>query len=645
MSRFTKLLTVAAAAAALSLVVAPVQAQEDKSGYAPTMLVLDASGSMQAADPGGGTKMDAAKAAVHTFVSAAPTEAKVGLTVYGTGTGSSDAEKSAGCADVRTLRDADTIDKAALNSAVDQIHASGYTPIGTSLRKAAEALPKSGPRSIVLVSDGEDTCAPPDPCEVAQELNRQGATIVVHAIGFGVDAASRDQLTCIAQKTGGTYTDAIDGKSLERILPRVTQTALRTYKPIGTPISGTATYRDAPTATPGQYLDTIGQRETRFYAMDVPQGAMAYFSATTAFPHVRQPSGANDNSVLYLRVYGADGQDCNVFQFEQVVNTGNGVALTVTKAWDGATKTKSATGGSADKCRGGGRYYFAPEWHGVADNMPQRVPIELLFGIEPAVTDAGAASSTTPTVFTAPTGTPAPVSGGGSFNAATILNGSGSYTDTVQRGEFVFYRVELDWGQGLAYRVNFLDSGRHGLDGVSNITSTLYTPVREKIDHDFGSFDGDPDSLPTVHPAFATLPVRYRNRDARPTAGKEQSLAGWYYIAVSVGPSRTEGVGGPVPIRLDLTVAGQPEPGPHYESSTANGTFGENATHSSTDPAKSGGGSGQSTVSAAPESDDGISPVILAVLIAVPVVLLALIIGAVFVLRSRKSRRNPGNSR
>ncbi|MQY21499.1 hypothetical protein [Nocardia macrotermitis] len=70
---------------------------------------------------------------------------------------------------------------------------------------------------------------------------------------------------------------------------------------------------------------------------------MAYFSATAAFPHVRQPNGANDNSVLYLRVYGADGRDCNVFQFEQVMNTSSGVALTVTKAWDGATKSKTGS--------------------------------------------------------------------------------------------------------------------------------------------------------------------------------------------------------------------------------------------------------------------------------------------------------------
>ncbi|MGW5518383.1 vWA domain-containing protein [Nocardia africana] len=632
MSRLKKLLTLGAAAAAVALTAVPVQAQQQPE-YAPTMLVLDASGSMRAPDPAGGTKLDAAKAAVHSFVAAAPSRSTVGLTVYGTGTGSSDAERTAGCADVRTLRGADVIDRAALNTAVDGIEASGYTPIGAALRVAAEALPKQGPRSIVLVSDGEDTCAPPDPCEVARELERQGGKIVVHAIGFGVDGPARTQLTCIAQQTGGTYTDATDGTSLERVLPRVSQAALRTYTPVGTPISGTATHRDAPIAAPGQYLDTIAQHETKFYGLDVPQGAMAYFSATVAFPHVRQKQSGNDNSVLYLRVYGEDGKDCNVFEFEQVVNTSDGVALTVTKRWDGATKADSGSDSAANACRGGGRYYFAPEWHGVADNSPQQMPMELLFGIEPATGDPGAPASTTPTAFTPPAGSAVPVAGGGSINAASTLAGSASYSDTLQRGELVFYRVPLGWGQGLAYRVNFLDSDKHGLDGLSRVTTTLYSPIRTEINHDFGSYNGESATVPAGAP-LATLPVRYSNRTAGTGKSTEQSLAGWYYIAVSVSASNVEGIGAPVPIRLDVTVGGAAEPGPHYESATAEGIFGEHATQSP-DVSSSANSGGRSPAAANSESGDGVSPTVLTAVIA-GVVLLGLLLGALVVIRSRR---------
>ena len=64
----------------------------------PVMVVLDSSGSMTARDAGGsGTRMDAAKRAVGSMVDGLPAQAPVGLTIYGAGTGSSGAEKAAGC--------------------------------------------------------------------------------------------------------------------------------------------------------------------------------------------------------------------------------------------------------------------------------------------------------------------------------------------------------------------------------------------------------------------------------------------------------------------------------------------------------------------------------------------------------------------
>ena len=84
---------IAVLAAAFSAVLAvlpltPAYAQDgtDRPELAPTMLVLDGSGSMAGPDPAGGSKMDAAKRAVHTLVDAAPENATVGLAVYGTST-------------------------------------------------------------------------------------------------------------------------------------------------------------------------------------------------------------------------------------------------------------------------------------------------------------------------------------------------------------------------------------------------------------------------------------------------------------------------------------------------------------------------------------------------------------------------------
>ncbi|MCX0271991.1 VWA domain-containing protein [Nocardia zapadnayensis] len=628
---FSNRFLAAAAAGVIGLVPVSVPALAQQAPqqpeYAPTMLVLDASGSMAAPDPGGGTKMDAAKNAVRSFVTAAPDTSQVGLTAYGTATGSSDAEKTAGCQDVKVLHPADTIDKPGLTAAADGIVPSGYTPIGTALRTAAAALPQSGPRSIVLVSDGLDTCAPPDPCEVARELSAQGAEIVVHAIGFGVDDPSRVQLTCIAQTTGGTYTDAVDGKTLERVLPRVTATALRTYAAIGTPIAGTADHRDAPVAEPGQYLDVLDQKTKRYYAVDVPAGATAYFSGTVSFPRGGDNASMANNRPD-LRVYGRDGQDCYVYENELATRSTDGVALTVASMWEGAAE---APNGSAahDKCAGGGRYYFILEWAHVADGAPTRLPVELAVGVEPAVADPGPAAEPVPVTFAEPTGATSPAVGGGSFNVAATLPGTGRFTDTLQRGEFVFYRVKLDWGQGLAYRVRFGETPGRGIDNVSNITTTLYAPSRAELDNDFAAYTGPEQVLPSNEPALATPPIRYLNRKAADSKIAEQAVAGYYYIAVKLSPNSGEGIAPPVPVELEIDIVGEAEPGPRYHDGTeSTATFGETEKTAA----------GDKTAQAADKSDSAASPLIWVAVVTLGVGL-ALIIALVVLLARRRGGR------
>ena len=113
--------------------------------------------------------------------------------------------------------------------------ASGYTPIGAALKAAAAQLPTDGPRNIVLVSDGEDTCAPPDPCEVAKEIHSATSDLAIHAVGFRVSGAAKDQLSCIASAGGGSYVDAANAMQLRARLRSVTDpnTAVNTLTGTG----------------------------------------------------------------------------------------------------------------------------------------------------------------------------------------------------------------------------------------------------------------------------------------------------------------------------------------------------------------------------------------------------------------------------
>jgi von Willebrand factor type A domain len=91
----------------------------------PTIIILDASGSMKA-DDAPGPRIDAAKSAVLTLVDGLPDGAPLGLIVYGTGTDSSDAAETAGCQDIKILVPLAAVDKATFAAAVNGVAASGY---------------------------------------------------------------------------------------------------------------------------------------------------------------------------------------------------------------------------------------------------------------------------------------------------------------------------------------------------------------------------------------------------------------------------------------------------------------------------------------------------------------------------------------
>ena len=122
------------------------------------------------------------------------------------------------------------------------VKAQGYTPITYVIELAARDIAKEpGSRTLVLVSDGKETC-PGDPCAAAKALAEADANLVIHTIGFNVDAAARFQLQCMARVARGTYSDATGAADLGARLgavaaakpappPKQTKTAITITKP------------------------------------------------------------------------------------------------------------------------------------------------------------------------------------------------------------------------------------------------------------------------------------------------------------------------------------------------------------------------------------------------------------------------------
>lgn len=210
----------------------------------PVMLVVDTSGSMADPDPRGTTKIEGAKTALLQLLDALPKGSRMGMRTYPADGG----DCGPGRADFQLgIRDPST-----MSAEVRALQAAGGTPTAESLRAAADDLRAAGYRAatIVLISDGQSTCQPP--CDVAEELAAQNFDVTVNTVGFQIDAAGAQELQCIADATGGSYTDVEDSTALISQLSASQAASLGLsldYSPVYTPadaaqLSITATIRN-----------------------------------------------------------------------------------------------------------------------------------------------------------------------------------------------------------------------------------------------------------------------------------------------------------------------------------------------------------------------------------------------------------------
>ncbi|MGW7342434.1 VWA domain-containing protein [Streptomyces sp. NPDC054854] len=233
-------------------------------------LVLDVSGSMRATDIDGQSRMAAAKQAFNEVLDAVPEDVRLGIRTLGAGYAGED--KALGCKDTAQLYPVGPLNRTEAKTAVATLAPTGWTPIGPALLGAAQDLEGGdATRRIVLITDGEDTCAPLDPCEVAREIAAKGIHLVVDTLGLVPDAKTRAQLTCIAEATGGTYTSV---QHTAELSGRVRQLVDRAADPVVTPVAteGAERCENAPKLGAGLYSDRETFGAHRWYRVDVRPG-------------------------------------------------------------------------------------------------------------------------------------------------------------------------------------------------------------------------------------------------------------------------------------------------------------------------------------------------------------------------------------
>jgi Ca-activated chloride channel homolog len=254
---------------------------DETTATAPKVnLLLDVSGSMRAKDIDGQSRMAAAKQAFNEVLDATPEEVQLGIRTLGANYPGDD--RKTGCKDTAQLYPVGPLDRAEAKTAVATLTPTGWTPIGPALLKAADDLEGGeGTKRIVLISDGEDTCAPLDPCEVAREIAAKGIGLTIDTLGLVPNAKLRVQLSCIAEATGGTYTSI---EHRDELTDRVNQLVDRAADPVVVPkaVEGTDACAGAPTLTSGLFTDREEFDQQRWYRVDVKPGQELRASVSVA---------------------------------------------------------------------------------------------------------------------------------------------------------------------------------------------------------------------------------------------------------------------------------------------------------------------------------------------------------------------------
>lgn len=211
----------------------PVAAVAEPRREGTIVLAFDVSSSMAATDVQP-TRLEAAKAAVRSFVDKQPAEVRLGVVAFG-GTG--------------LVTQRPTTDRAAVLAAIGRLRAEGETSLGGGILESLSAIAGKPVRppgdaeagsaaespigyyrgaTIVLLSDGENTTGPA-PAEIGDLASAAGVRIdpiglgspagtVLKVDGFSIATAlDEPALQQLAKITGGRYRAASDAQSLATV--------------------------------------------------------------------------------------------------------------------------------------------------------------------------------------------------------------------------------------------------------------------------------------------------------------------------------------------------------------------------------------------------------------------------------------------
>ncbi|WP_435137168.1 hypothetical protein [Actinacidiphila sp. bgisy144] len=383
-----------------------------------------------------------------------------------------------------------------------------------------------------------------------------GVAAALVVLAAAATPAVADGGTTTSPGTSSSSASSAPSGATDTATAPATPTAPATWQPQGRVLTGAATTADAPVLKAGTtYQDTIKPGQTRMYTIPLDAVSSAYASAF-ALPPTGVKVAYNDG--IELKFTSADGTQCDS---REAHFDDDGDARPV------GTAVQRVASGGYGSCEVADRYTLQVHRTSEAGSDQAAWPLELRYVLEPPL-KAGADRQSAPPDVTATasptpltTGTTKPASGGTSFETAAALR-TGIWKDQVLPGETRFYKVAVDWGQQATVFADFSSAPLIGssLNFVNTgVRLTSFSPVRQYVDGDDGSYSGAQTSLDTQVPT-----VSYANRSSDDDTVQRVRYAGWYYVAVTVHPDVAKQVSGAVPVTLRVQVSGTAQAGPPY---------------------------------------------------------------------------------
>ncbi|MDF8263532.1 vWA domain-containing protein [Luteipulveratus flavus] len=582
---------------------AGITAQTTAPSTAPTdggrlMMLLDSSGSMSAPDATGRPKIESARTALHQVVNGLPSGAQAGMRVFGATV--EDKTSPSACTDSQLSVPIGTGNQAVLNQAVDRYKPYGETPMAYAMQQAARDLGTTGKRSMILVSDGEDTCSP-DPCQIAQQIADQGIDLKIDVVGFRVSGKAQKDLQCIATVGRGSYYDASNAQDLTASLKTLSTRAFRPFSVSGKPVNGTPIIDGAPVVTPGQWVSKIGEnKDERYYQVKHTPGTTLHVSVAGR-PVTRDDSG----HTLGVAVRRTDGDSC----------------FADDSTWSSDWRTTAMPIGAVARVdandtecghvenltikvttEGGGR----PQQTLGKDAMPfelrvvEERPVTNVPSLPaPSKDDPSPDSDWTYDL----TGTP--TTGGAGFSDAPRITPNTTYSGTLLPGEVQIFKVPVQYGQKLVARANVAPPSLQmrstlGTSGkFLGVRLGLFNPERQSFSgYDSVSLSEYTDDRQDI--ASDTRQVTWRNRESY---GSPSYLGGDYFIAVAA--EDVAAGGGPVSFLIRGDVTGTPTGQPTYgEPGAVQPTAPDEDETPSPSPSSTPGGTGNGSTPGSTPTDD-----------------------------------------